>query len=77
MRRSDRVDQEHFVFSDGLATISVYVDPDGEMPLRGAAQLGALHALGRSLGDYQITLVGEVPQRALEILAEGMQPVAE
>jgi len=70
-RRIGRNDQagEHLVLSDGLATISVYIEPvDDEQPFVGATQLGSISALGRNIEGRQLTLVGEVPMQTLEQL---------
>jgi sigma-E factor negative regulatory protein RseB len=52
---------EHFVLSDGLASVSVYVENGVEDGLNGDSRMGAIHAAGVRFGDYQITVVGEVP----------------
>lgn len=61
----------HLVFSDGLATVSLYIgtehDPLGSFV--GEMRSGATHALARSLGNHQITVVGEVPLETVERIA--------
>lgn len=65
---------EHFVFSDGLATISVYVEPYvAGSALSGNASLAAVNAIGRRHGDYQLTVVGEVPADALTLVLNGAE----
>ena len=52
----------HFVLSDGLASISVYVEPvDGDRTFEGATRAGATHAVARVLGGHQVTAVGDAP----------------
>lgn len=64
---------EHFVFSDGLATISAYLEPlNDDQPFEGQTSLGSVNALGRRLGVYQLTVVGEVPLKALQVLASAV-----
>jgi len=67
--------QEHFVFSDGLATISAYVEPlgEGDRPFNGETSLGSVNAYGRQLDGHQLTVVGEVPHRTLRLLANAMR----
>lgn len=66
--------REHFMFTDGLATISLYVEPfDGE-PLSGYSQLGAASLFGVPLFDHQVTVLGEVPLTTLRRLAQSIQP---
>ncbi len=70
---------EHFLVSDGLASVSVYVEPlhAGEEALQGAAHLGAVHAWGRRLDGFQITAVGETPAAAARLIAEALRPLEE
>ena len=73
-RRSDNAADgplEHFIFSDGLATVSVYVQPGrhgGEFD--GVSQRGAASAIGRSLGEHEVIVVGEVPIKTLQMFAQ-------
>ncbi len=71
--------QEHFIFSDGLATISAYVEPlaEGDSPFDGRARLGSIHAVGRPLAKHQLTVVGEVPYKTLELIAGALTPAGE
>ena len=54
---------EHIVFSDGLASVSVFIEQldAASEPLSGLDTMGAVNAYGRMVEDYQITVVGEVP----------------
>jgi len=55
---------EHLVYSDGLASVSLFLEEEVERDtanLVGATRMGAVNAHGRSLGDYHVTVVGEVP----------------
>lgn len=68
-------DVEHLVFSDGLATVSVYIEPhqaDKKAP-SGMSNMGAVHALGVRRGDYQMTVVGEVPGQTVERIERAVQ----
>jgi sigma-E factor negative regulatory protein RseB len=62
----------HFVLSDGLATVSVYVDATADLSevFEGATRSGATHAMARALGGYQVTVVGEVPKKTIERIAD-------
>ncbi len=59
---------EHLVFSDGLASISVFIErlDAASEPLAGLDSMGAVNAYGRMIEDYQITVVGEVPAITVE-----------
>jgi sigma-E factor negative regulatory protein RseB len=65
---------EHFIFSDGLATVSVYVQPaqpDGT--ISGVSRHGAANAVGRLLGDHEVIVVGEAPVQTLQLFAQAIQ----
>ena len=66
---------EHLVFSDGLATMSVYVEKrmsDDESFL-GLSSMGALNAFGAVVDGYQVTVVGEVPSATVQMVARSVQ----
>lgn len=68
---------EHFIFSDGLATVSVYIQPLGRAgALSGESSLGSARAVGRLAGDHEIIVVGEVPAKTLHWFAQGVQPAS-
>ncbi len=67
----DKVD--HFLFSDGLASFSVYIERmANKNGLSGASRMGAINVYGRRLDEYQVTAVGEVPERTVRELAKGV-----
>jgi sigma-E factor negative regulatory protein RseB len=57
---------EHFVLSDGLASVSVYIESNPTEGLNGATRIGAVHAAGNRVSGHQITVVGEVPSVTVE-----------
>lgn len=64
-----------WVFSDGLASVSIFVEPfDRQRHVRQAAlSLGATQTLTRQIDAYWITLVGEVPIATLQLFAGGLE----
>ncbi len=61
---------EHFVFTDGLATMSVYIEKSmAGKRFEGGSQMGAIHAYGTQVGDFQVTAVGEVPAQTVKKFA--------
>ncbi len=61
---------EHFVFTDGLATMSVYIEKiAAEKQFEGESQMGAIHAFGTQQDGFQITAVGEVPAQTVKKFA--------
>jgi sigma-E factor negative regulatory protein RseB len=61
----------HLVYSDGLAMVSVFVEKRlaGAVPLQGYTVMGAVNAFSRVDNNYQITVVGEVPQATVRHIA--------
>jgi len=62
------------VFSDGLAAISIFVEPvEKNSRKEGAGSTGATHVLVKRRGDFWITLLGEVPQATLQQFASTIE----
>jgi sigma-E factor negative regulatory protein RseB len=67
---------EHQVYSDGLATVSVFIEKS-ENPsavMKGVTSMGAVHALGTQVADHQVTVVGEVPAATIIQIANSITP---
>ncbi|MCU7923660.1 MAG: MucB/RseB C-terminal domain-containing protein [Candidatus Thiodiazotropha sp. (ex Dulcina madagascariensis)] len=65
---------EQYVFSDGLGSLSVFVEPDTrEEAFRGVSRLGAINAWGGQVHGYQVTVVGEVPAVTILGVVQGMR----
>ncbi len=65
---------EHIVFSDGLASVSVFIEKQGKSgPFNGVSQRGAMNAYIASVDDYQVVVVGEVPLETLELIGESVR----
>jgi len=70
---------EHLIFTDGLATVSVFIEEmmDSENNLRGGSHMGAVHAFGRELNDYYVTVIGEVPYVTVKMIGESLEPTVK
>ena len=74
---------EHLVYSDGLATVSVFVEPEHALnpagaavprpPMHGLARVGSGFAFATVVEGRQITAVGEVPAATLEFIAHSVK----
>lgn len=66
---------EHWVYSDGLASLSVYVEKsqDRQEPYGGVTHRGALNAYGKMVDGYYVTVIGEVPRRTVELVGDSVQ----
>ena len=68
-----------WVFSDGLATVSMFIEPfDAKRHVHaGVSSLGATHAMSRRWPDDQgpwwVTLIGEVPRQTLTALLDNLR----
>jgi sigma-E factor negative regulatory protein RseB len=77
----------HLVYSDGLATVSVFVEaqrddksatPDKtsapqEPPMQGLARVGSGYAFSTMVQGHQVTAVGEVPAQTVEFIAHSVR----
>lgn len=61
------------VFSDGLAAISVFIEPGTQSRTEGSLQQGALNIVGKRQGDFWLTIVGEVPSAAIRQVANSIE----
>ncbi len=70
-----RMPMEHLVYSDGLASISVFIErlTSATEGINGHSNMGAINAYGRVEDDYQITIVGEVPSITAERVADSVE----
>lgn len=70
---------EHLVYSDGLAVVSVFVEPVSAASKKqtpvGLTHMGAVHVFGRVHGKHQITVVGEAPAAAVDMIGDATAPI--
>jgi sigma-E factor negative regulatory protein RseB len=85
----DSVPASHLVYSDGLATVSVFVEaphdpssdagtaPDaagrGEPAMQGLARVGSGYAYSIVVQGHQVTAVGQVPAQTVEFIAHSVK----
>lgn len=68
---------EHYVYSDGLASVSVFVEAiekGSSIRINGINKMGAVHAFGREMNGHQITVVGEVPSQTVDLIGMSVSP---
>jgi sigma-E factor negative regulatory protein RseB len=77
----------HLVYSDGVATVSVFVEPPRipapagdvaasgppEPPMQGLARVGSGFAFSTVVQGHQVTAVGEVPAATVEFIAHSVK----
>ncbi len=68
-------DTLQWVFSDGLATVSLFVETFDKTrhTQEGLASAGATHSLFRRIHDFFLTAVGEVPPQTLRNFASALE----
>lgn len=71
--RSDEV--EHWVFSDGLTHISLFIEPARQPveSVRGQSKLGMINMLTRQVGPLRATVLGDAPWPAVEAIAMSLE----
>lgn len=76
--RKSRGPVRHLFYSDGLASVSVYIEEhDGGTDwLEGLSSMGAMNAYGVLVDGYQVTVVGEVPRTTVEEVARSVSRAA-
>jgi sigma-E factor negative regulatory protein RseB len=64
-----------WIFSDGLASVSVFVEPvDKQRPDKESTlSLGATQTLTRQVNNHWITVMGEVPMATLRLFASSIE----
>ncbi len=63
----------HMMISDGLANVSVFIEPRGTDDTTRNAHAGAANSFSVLQGDYRVTAVGEVPPATAEHIARSMR----
>ena len=73
--RKEGASAEHMVFSDGLATLSVYIEKvkSEAQAFLGLSTMGAMNAFGAVIDGHQVTVVGEVPPATVQMVAASVQ----
>lgn len=66
---------EHWVYSDGLASLSIYVEKsqDDSQPYSGITHRGALNAFGSMVDGHYVTVIGEVPRSTVEMVGTAVR----
>ena len=67
----------HMVFSDGIASVSVFIEPDKEKQktLVGQSRMGPVNAYSSFVNDAYVTAIGEVPASTVRMIAKSIQSV--
>jgi sigma-E factor negative regulatory protein RseB len=74
-RRLESRQVSQMVFSDGLAAVSVFIEPlEGRATGRtGLASMGAIHIYTREVANHWVTVVGEAPATSVQRIADSVE----
>ena len=64
----------HILFSDGLANVSVFIEPAGDRKIAQRSSVGSSNSFSVEHEGYQVTAVGDVPAPTVEKIASSMRP---
>jgi sigma-E factor negative regulatory protein RseB len=70
----------HLVFSDGLAAVSVFIEPLAGMqakPMEGVFAQGPVNVYAKPVDSHQVTVLGEVPGGTVMQVANSVVPKAK
>ncbi len=66
----------HVIYSDGLAAVSVFIEPlpsKTAQPPPGLSRQGAINIYSRQIAGHLVTVVGEAPAASVKTLAESVE----
>lgn len=71
----NRARVEHMVFSDGLASVSVFIEQgqSNSADFLGNSHMGAVNAYSRMVDGHHVTVVGEVPSITVHQIADSLR----
>jgi sigma-E factor negative regulatory protein RseB len=74
-RRLESKPVAQVVYSDGLAAVSVFIEPlEGRSAARtGLASMGAIHIYTREVANHMVTVVGEAPALSVQRIADSVE----
>jgi sigma-E factor negative regulatory protein RseB len=74
---SKQVPVYHMIYSDGMASVSVFVEQrvEDDSGMAGLSNMGAVNAYSVYLDDVYVTAIGEVPADTVRMIAESVEPI--
>lgn len=61
------------VYSDGLAAISIFIEPGSASRTEGYLTQGAMNIAGKRQGEFWLTIIGEVPAGVIKKVANSIE----
>lgn len=66
---------EHLFLSDGMASVSVFIEPKTGEIFEGESRMGALNAYGAVKSGHKVVTVGAVPATTVKLINQNIVPV--
>jgi sigma-E factor negative regulatory protein RseB len=63
---------QQMVYTDGLASLSVFIEKKSTLTQSGVSSMGAVNAFIRIINDHSVTAIGEVPAITVKQVAESV-----
>ncbi|MBT8087189.1 MAG: MucB/RseB C-terminal domain-containing protein [Gammaproteobacteria bacterium] len=63
----------HIMYSDGLASVSVFIAAAGDDDAKGPSQVAGSHSFSMVVGEHHVTAVGQVPAETVAQIASSMR----
>jgi len=63
---------QQMIYTDGMASVSVFIEKNSRQGLSGESSMGAINAFGTRYNDFSITAIGEVPAITVKEIALSM-----
>ena len=63
---------QQMVYTDGLASLSIFIEKKTDLTQSGVSSMGAVNAFIRVLNDHSVTAIGEVPAITVRQVAESV-----
>jgi len=76
VKNAQRKSSYHIVFSDGMASVSVFIEPakEKQKSLVGGSNMGPVNVYSSLIDDTYVTAIGEVPASTVRMIAQSIQP---
>lgn len=69
----------HLVYSDGLASVSVFIETKSgqNQDMKGFARVGSAVTYSTTVKGHLVTVLGEVPKQTVQLIADSVKPAGE
>jgi len=64
---------DHLLLSDGFTAVSIYMENKSAFLQPGLQSVGAINSYSRTINNFQLTVMGEVPAETVKFIAEGIK----